>query len=89
MECYSLLESYGHVVYENKKSFEKKNPEKYFFEWWKNFDQIFLHIFFENPLNLENGDFEKKNVKISRPKIFHHSKKYFSGTFFSKTFLFS
>ena len=30
MEFCSLLESYGHVVYENKKSFEKKFPEKYF-----------------------------------------------------------
>ena len=29
-EFYSLLDSYGYVVYENKKSFEKKILEKYF-----------------------------------------------------------
>ena len=32
MEFYSLLDSYGYVVYENKKKVLKKKIEKYFFE---------------------------------------------------------
>ena len=35
MEYYSLLGSYIHVVYENKKQFRKNFFEKYFFERWK------------------------------------------------------
>ena len=70
MEFCSLLESYGHVVYENKKSFEKKVSEKYFFEWWKIFDRIFLTLFgrkFSSDFQ-KNRDsfflsFEKKNRK--------------------------
>ena len=31
MEFYSLLNSYGYVVYENKKKFRKKFLQKYFF----------------------------------------------------------
>ena len=38
MECYSLLDSYGHVVYENKKKFEKKFSENIFSSDEKNSD---------------------------------------------------
>ena len=44
MECYSLPDSYGYVVYENKKVLKKKFSEKYFSS-----DENF-----ENPPNLKN-----------------------------------
>ena len=84
MEFCSLLDSYGHVVYENKKSFEKKLSEKYFFEWWKNFGRKFWH-FFENPPNLENVDFQKKCQKFST-EIFSSLEKIFFGKLFSQNF---
>ena len=83
MEFYSLLDSYGFVVYGNKKSLKKKFSEKYFSSDEKISVENFWHFFFRPKI------FDKKSVKNFRPKIFHHSKKYFSDNFFSKLFLFS
>ena len=41
MEFYSLLDSYGYVVYENKKVLKKKVTRKIFFRVMKNFRTIF------------------------------------------------
>ena len=84
----SILGSYDHVVYENKKKFEKKVFRKIFFEWWKFFGRKFLTLFFESPPNSKMLIF-KKDAKNFRPIFFRHSKKYFSRHFFFKTFLFS
>ena len=42
MEFYSLLNSYGHVVYENKKVLKKKVSRKIFFRVMKNFRSKFF-----------------------------------------------
>ena len=49
MEFYSLLESYGHVVYENKKVSKKSCPKNIFSNDEKNPVDFFLHFFSENP----------------------------------------
>ena len=83
MEFYSLLNSYGHVVYENKKSFEKKNSEKIFFERW-NFENFEISKISKISEKSENATFskninsQKKSKKkfgiflIDRKNIFRH-----------------
>ena len=84
MEFYSLLNSYGDVVYENKKVFGKKFPEKYFSNDEKisteNFDTFF-----------ENQHFHFREI-LRSSKIFENQKnvrKYFWSDFFFQNFFFS
>ena len=83
MEFYSLLDRYGHVVYENKKV-----PRKIFFRVMKKFRSKICDTFFENHNFRGLVDFQKKCQKISI-EIFSSLEKIFSDKLFFKTFLFS
>ena len=65
MEFYSLLESYGHVVYENKKVSKKRCPKNIFSSDEK-IPVEFLTLFSENPTFSENTDFFE-NPTFHRP----------------------
>ena len=82
MEFYSLLNSYGYVVYENKKKFWKKVFRKIFFRVMKKFRSNFFDIFrskifiiFSKNINIlvaKTCDFPKKRcnfVDKSTPSI--------------------
>ena len=90
MEFCSLLESYGHVVYENKKSFEKKLSEKYFFEWWKISVENFWHFFWKS-IFFENVGFSDFFLKIwifRNFKFFIDRKIFFKKKFWTFFFVF-
>ena len=90
MEFYSLLDSYGYVVYENKNTFWKKFSEKYFFDRWnfwnfKNFE-IFEKIWKSNIKKLGKWlKCEFLNPKI-QARFFLIDRKIFFDNFFFKTF---
>ena len=84
MEFYSLLNSYGNVVYENKKSFEKKSFPKNIFRVMKKFRPKIFTFFFENQHFRDLVDFQKKMSKKSID--FFSSLEIFMTEFFFRTF---
>ena len=92
MASNSLIESYAHVVYENKKVLGKLFFEKYFSSDQKTLVSKFLIFLkiqeFLKILIFQNIFFFQKRKKKIVEK-FSSIEKYFSENFFSKLFLFS
>ena len=87
MEFYSLLNSYGYAVYENKKSFEKKFPKNIFSSDEKISVEKIWHFFSKSPFSRFSG-FSKKMWFFFDRNFFITRKNIFRETFFQKLFYF-